>query len=414
MKRRGVGQSHSGRTRQRNDDVVFVDDELGLYVVGDGMGVHEKSELAAQEAVRAAVESVREQLAGADEPAREELVTIARRASLAASHDLYWLAKSDQERTGMVASMTLVLVRERYAAIAHVGDARCYLVRDARTSQLTVDHTFAPDEDQTVDDEGAGPAGYGPRLSRAIGVAKSVPVDAFSIDLLVGDRLLLCTDGLSRHVPDEAWLARQLEGDALDAQAEELITFANESGGQDNVSVVLVALEPGPGEEERERRRGQQLSGRLRALGQVFLFRHLPIGLLSRVITHCQVRRLGAEETLFEEGERCDQLFVVAEGRLRLVTKGEQSGTLRAGAFTGATTLLHPRPARASLVTGEPSTIITLDSERFWWLVKARPWLGVNMLERLVEELGRELETSIARRDDGIEATTVLEPYERL
>ena len=117
---------------------------------------------------------------------------------------------------------------------------------------------------------------------------------------------------------------------------------------------------------------------------------------------------------MFEQGERCDRLFVVAEGRLQLVDNGVVVGELAAGAHTGSTTLLSPRPARASLVSEGPSTVITLGSEQFWWLVKARPWLGVNLLERLVEELGRELESSIARRDDGIDATSALDPYERL
>lgn len=421
MRRRGVGQSHSGRTRERNDDVVFVDDELGLYVVGDGMGVHEKSEMAAQEAVRAAVAEVRARLAegaasskGSEELDREDLVALARRASLAACHDVYLLASSDEDRSGMVASMTLVLVRGEFAAVAHVGDARAYLLRDRGAMQLTVDHTLASSLQQTDDDEGAGPAGYGPPLTRALGIRPVVTVDAFGIDLAVGDRILLCSDGLTRHIPSDEWLASQLEGDALDALAEDLISYANEAGGQDNISVVLVALEPSATDAPPASQRVRQLSGRLHALGRVFLFRQLPIGLLSRIITHCQIRRVAADETLFEEGERCDRLFVVAEGRLQLVEKGVVAGELVAGAHIGATTLLHPRPARASLVSSEPSTVIALDSERFWWLVKARPWLGVNLLERLVEELGRELESSIARRDDGIAATSVLAPYERL
>ena len=417
MRRRGVGQSHSGRTRRRNDDVVFVDDELGLYVVGDGMGAHDKSEMAARQAVRAAVEEIRARLAERPEDDsldREGLVALARRASLAACHDVYLLASTDEERSGLIASMTLVLVRGQFAAIAHVGDARAYLLRDGAAIQLTVDHRLPSGLAQTADDEGAGPAGYGPPLTRALGIKPVVPVDAFGIDLAAGDRIVLCSDGLTRHIPDDGWLATQLEGDALDAIAEELIAHANEAGGQDNVSIVLVALEPSANDPPPPSQRVRQLSGRLHALGSVFLFRQLPIGLLSRIITYCQVRRVGADETLFEEGDRCDRLFVVAEGSLKLVEKGTVVGELEAGAHTGSTTLLHPRPARASLVSVEPSTVITLDSERFWVLVKSRPWLGVNLLERLVEELGRELESSIARRDDGDDATSALEPYERL
>ncbi|MEQ9318599.1 MAG: cyclic nucleotide-binding domain-containing protein, partial [Polyangiaceae bacterium] len=265
-----------------------------------------------------------------------------------------------------------------------------------------------------LDDEGAGPAGYGPPLTRALGIRPVVTVDAFSVDVMAGDRILLCSDGLTRHIPGDEWLVTQLEGNALDAIAEELISHANEAGGQDNISVVLVTLESSVTDPPPPSQRVRQQSGRLHALGGVFLFRELPIGLLSRIITHCEIRRVTDGETLFEDGERCDRLFVVAEGRLRLVDDGTVVGELDAGAHTGSTTLLHPRPARASLVSDGPSTVITLGSERFWWLVKARPWLGVNLLERLVEELGRELESSIARRDDGVDATSVLDPSERL
>ncbi|MCA9619384.1 MAG: protein phosphatase 2C domain-containing protein [Myxococcales bacterium] len=413
MQWRGVGQTHSGRQRDLNDDAHHCDDGRGLYVVADGLGDEKDSRLAATAAIQAAVTSVGAALDAIDgEADRAGLVEVVRQAVLDAARDVYWLGHSGEERAGFGSSLTLVLVRDGFAVVAHVGDCRVYLVREGSASQVTIDHRLANELDEG--EESAFEAPSQRALIRMVGNQPTVTVDAFSVDLLAHDRLLLCSDGMARHIESEQWLAFQLKGDALDALAEELIVHANDKGGEDNATVVLVALDPSPGELERERRRSTAVSGRLNALARVFLFQSLPVGLLSRVLTHCEVRKLAAGDVLIEEGAPCDQLVVVVKGALDVRRGDEVCGTIEAGGHTGAPTLLRPREARSTLQAVEKTTVIALHQLGFWTLVKARPRLGINLLERLVVELGRELDASIARLDDGRDDTNALDPYERL
>jgi serine/threonine protein phosphatase PrpC len=414
MRWRGIGQSDTGRRRDRNEDSFFVDDELGLYLVSDGMGGHAAGEVASAEATRAAVDVVRR--GSGDATDRPSVTTLAEKAAQEACRSVYQLAHSDDGKAGMGATLTLAIVRDGFAAIAHVGDSRCYLCRDGQVSQVTSDHTVAAElaRSGVLDDDKIERSPFANVLSRAIGRHEAVKVDAYPLELLLGDRLLLCSDGMSNYVESRDWLAAQLQGDALDAIVEELITHANEGGGKDNITCVAVSIGSSEGGEKADSLRTAEVSGRLRALGSTFLFQQLSMGLLSRLLSFCEVRRFKPGDVVLREGEPCNRLIVVAQGSFELSRGGAAVGNLQPGDHTAATTLLEPRPTRATLRTTQEGVLLSLDRDAFWRLVKQRPWLGINMLERLVRKLSHELDSSIDRRDDGDDTTTPLEPYEHL
>ncbi|MBI5670223.1 MAG: Stp1/IreP family PP2C-type Ser/Thr phosphatase [Chloroflexi bacterium] len=249
---RSSARTSTGQVRENNEDNIhlWARGPYVLAVVADGMG----GAAAGEEASRLAVEAIGSGLVG-DVPRQETLEVLGddqlayhlRQAIQEANDRIVEKAQSAPEFRGMGTTVTLAFVRGTSAAFAHVGDSRAYLVDgdDGRITQITSDHSFV---------EALLTAGHITReqaeehpmrnvLYRALGQAEDVDIDLYYKHLHVGDRLVLCSDGLTRHVkPDE--IARiALEQQNPDAASQRLIDLANERGGEDNVSVIVIAVE---------------------------------------------------------------------------------------------------------------------------------------------------------------------------
>jgi serine/threonine protein phosphatase PrpC len=418
----GVGFTDVGRTRKLNEDSFYVDDERRLYVVADGMGGHASGEVASATAVESVARSVgkrHQELAAArvGEGPKGALLSIAREVAEQACADVYSKASGDSELGGMGCTLTMLLFAGNKAVMAHVGDSRLYLCRRGKVSQLSSDHTMAQElvhaglleQDEVADHQ------YAHVLSRALGPQPSVKVDTLSIDVVPGDRFMLCSDGLSEYIEGHGWLARQLQtGDDLDAIAEELVSYANTAGGHDNITSVVVELRADDPEIEIVDEMSVDVSLRFDALSSVFLFESLSLALLARVLNHCEMNEYKTGDIVINEGDPCSRLMVVLDGRFVVSHSGEQDGVLETGEHAGATTLLSPRRARATLTAQQDSRMLILERKPFWKLIKARPWLGVGLLERLGRRLSKDLDKSIEQRDDGDPSTTPVAPHERL
>lgn len=242
----GFGCSDTGRVRERNEDAFFVDDDLGLYIVSDGMGGHAAGDVASTTAVSAVVRYVRARWGTLDKARRfgtdiNDVRVLLEQAVQAASYQVFDLAVRTPPWQGMGATFTAFVVVRDAAVIAHVGDSRLYLHRRGVIRQVTTDHTVAghlvragvlhPEETKT--------SLYAHMLSRSVGMLDAIPVDTFVIELQLADRLLLCSDGLTERLSDEA-LSGRLTGGTPQQVAQELLALADAAGGTDNVTAVLV------------------------------------------------------------------------------------------------------------------------------------------------------------------------------
>jgi serine/threonine protein phosphatase PrpC len=246
-----VGRTDTGRKRDCNEDSFLVDDALGLYVVSDGMGGNQAGEVAS----RMAVEVVARRLGKAKETilrarkggaATDDVVPLVRKAVLAACREIYAAAEKSESQTGMGCTLTVALVLGDRCVMAHVGDSRLYLMRDGRARQLSEDHTLANE----LAAEGLEPKAmmtgrFRHMLTREIGTARSVEVDTSCFGLQAGDVLMLCSDGLSNYITSDEWLAEQLHAGSPVAVVDALVGHANASGGEDNVTVVIVGVDHG-------------------------------------------------------------------------------------------------------------------------------------------------------------------------
>ncbi len=230
--------SDIGAERPHNEDRWQVAPDSGLIVVADGMGGYRAGEVAAELAVQTVCQLVQDLLALGMEPT--EALT---RAIAAANDEIRDFAMANRECLGMGTTVICAIVAERRVHLAHVGDSRAYLLREARLRRLTRDHSIGQqivDAGKLSEHEVRELAARG-ILTRALGVEDSVLADVETLDWCDGDTLVLCSDGLTDPVDDtaiEALLLAQTEAGPA-AQARALIGGALQAGGADNVTVVV-------------------------------------------------------------------------------------------------------------------------------------------------------------------------------
>lgn len=222
--------SHKGMVRENNEDSVFPassgqSDDRVLVIVADGMGGHVAGEVASRIAINAAASADLEagdRVAAGNRAIREE---VAREPGL----------------EGMGTTMTLLDIQDGVATIGHVGDSRAYLLRDGQMEQMTIDHTVAAEYVARGELSPEEAVGHPQRhmLTRTLGLSRFVNVDEHTIDLKAGDRIMLCSDGLTEMVSD-AQIAEALASGTADEVVWQLVEMANEAGGVDNITVAVV------------------------------------------------------------------------------------------------------------------------------------------------------------------------------
>jgi protein phosphatase len=224
----------TGRQRRANEDSLLA--RSPLFVVADGMGGAQAGEVAS----RLAVESFQDGL-GDDAPPELALATLAQDANTR----IHELSHSNIEQAGMGTTLTAVYVGAEEVAIAHVGDSRAYCLRDGELLRLTDDHSLVDElmRQGRLTPEEAIEHPQRSVITRALGPEGSVDVDTRSFRARAGDVYLLCSDGLTTMLPEAQILELLSLSASLRDAGEALIAAANEAGGRDNITVVLLRLE---------------------------------------------------------------------------------------------------------------------------------------------------------------------------
>jgi len=229
------GATDQGRIRANNQDAMYADS--GLFVVADGMGGHQGGEVAANLAVRT--------IANAERSDREQL----REAITEANRVVHQTALEEPELHGMGTTLTTLAVSQEADShqfvILNVGDSRVYRYRDGELEQLTEDHSYVAElvRRGELDDQAAEVHPYRNMLTRAIGVHAEVEIDEWLLEPVAGDRFMLCSDGLTNEVADLE-IAEQLGlGQDPSTTAKALVGLANQRGGRDNSTVLIVDVQ---------------------------------------------------------------------------------------------------------------------------------------------------------------------------
>jgi PPM family protein phosphatase len=231
-----AGVTDIGKVRQRNEDSIGVDAEMGLLVVADGMGGHNAGDLAS----RLAIETLFTTARSLPPLEPDRLKTAVKRAN----DSILEAASAEPNRSGMGTTVVAAWLSATHIDVAHVGDSRLYRLRAGVFEMLTRDHSQV----QELVDRGIltpAQARVSTRknfLSRALGTDPDVCIDCARHALQGGDSYLLCSDGLTNMLEDEEIAVMLQDAVPVKAIADRLVALANERGGRDNISVVIARL----------------------------------------------------------------------------------------------------------------------------------------------------------------------------
>jgi serine/threonine protein phosphatase PrpC len=247
-----------GMVRSHNEDSIAADAANGLAVLADGMGGYNAGEVASGMATTVIISEMRQILASAkpydvDSRTSEEIAArLVREQVLKANSSIYQAAQSQPQYAGMGTTLIVCLFYDNRMLVAHLGDSRLYVLRDGNFSQVTRDHSLLQEQIDSgiITPEQAKKAQHKNLVTRALGIDPIVEPEIHEYPTKAGDIYLLCSDGLCDMVEDEdIGMTLQALGGNLKLAAQQLVQMANDNGGRDNVSVILVRVlreYPGP------------------------------------------------------------------------------------------------------------------------------------------------------------------------
>lgn len=394
MKVTWAAQSDIGRIRSRNEDYFLVDEAMGFYIVCDGMGGHAAGDVASrtaatviQQFLRTNRRAIEEFAPGETVQQREQLAAIVASAVQRACREVFDLS-SRSSYAGMGTTVTMMLMVGNKAVMAHVGDSRLYVARGSAVHQLSHDHNMVAElmqrgkpREQVLRSISAQ------YLTRAVGTQQSVEVDTLVFDVIPGDTFLICSDGLSNYLLDIE-LAPLMTQPVI--ATEPLIQHANDRGGKDNITAILIRIEGTVNAEAQAR--ANEITLRIGSLRQVFLFRDLDYEALMRILDKATAEVFAPNQTLLKQGQVSEQLYIVLEGWIRVERDGDSVGTLGCGAHFGEATLLNGKPRDATLVAVERTRVLAFSKRQLLSLQHEDPLFAAKLWYAYAVRLSESLD----------------------
>ncbi len=251
MRIRTFGISDVGKRRERNEDSFLINDDLQLLIVADGMGGHLGGEYASKLAVNTVSETIKDMDADPDMTLQEgvhirpgDYAGYLRYAIQLASQNIYEKAMSDSTLRGMGTTTVAMLFRNNKVYIANVGDSRAYRIRQDDIQQITKDHSLVGEQIRAgiISEDDARAHRLKNIITRSVGFQEEVDTDVDIRVVRVGDRFLMCSDGLSNLVADPE-ICEVLKNNNIENASKHLVDIANERGGDDNITIVVAEVE---------------------------------------------------------------------------------------------------------------------------------------------------------------------------
>ena len=239
-----------GRARANNEDALAVDDNTQLCVLADGMGGYNAGEIASGMATAFIKSELARWLAEAGRQAKIKEIRRAMEICVDnANRSIFNASDSNPQYSGMGTTLVVGVFHGATLVLGHIGDSRCYRLRNSELSQITKDHSLLQEQIDAglITQEQAASSSIKNLVTRALGVEDAVMLELNEHAVEVGDCYLMCSDGLSDMV-DDAQIASILGGPIpMEQKADSLVAAANEQGGRDNISVLLVEVDAAAG-----------------------------------------------------------------------------------------------------------------------------------------------------------------------
>lgn len=379
-----------GRKREENEDNFLVDESLGVYVVCDGMGGHAAGEIASALAVRTFHEEIKKEKdlledyaagkTGADRVSKRDITNMLEFAVNRASARVHAEATKDVKKRGMGTTLVAVVICGQTGFVTYVGDSRLYLLRNGLLEQVTEDHNVFNEliKRKKMSREKVEKLAQKNAITRAVGVYEHAEPDSIVLDLIAGDRILLCSDGLYQYFEDDLDdLSERMANESLDSAMKEFIKGANEGGGSDNITGVLINVgDP----EKRDEGRARRLQLKRELLAKMRLFRPLSDRELLRVLQVTDVLNFKDGENVMTQGQSGEELFIVLQGKVDILRGESVIATLEQGAHVGEMSLVRNQPRSATVRSSGNSELMVIRRRDFFELLRNEHALAVKLL----------------------------------
>jgi serine/threonine protein phosphatase PrpC len=375
---------------------MLADAERGIYLVADGMGGAAAGEVASKQTValvsqylvddRQALEAMAKNWTPENQIAA---VRTLEGAVQKACFEIHQTSVQEPSKRGMGSTLVALVIAGNKGLIGNVGDSRIYLMRDGQCHRLTEDHTLIAVQLKAgaITREQAATSQYKNVITRAVGIQSSVQVDTLVVDLLPGDNFLLCSDGLYNYFP-EVELLRIFEQVPIKGLPEYLVATANERGGKDNITALIVSLQGGLVAASEEVLEAQS---RMEVIKKIPLFRHLTYKEQTAVLSIATTRSYVEGEEIIREGQPGDDLYIVVKGRVVVEKGGMEIAELFSGGHFGEMGLVDNAPRSATIRAAEPTRVMLVARSELMALMKRESILAVKMLWSFVQVLADRL-----------------------
>lgn len=391
-----AARTDPGKKRNHNEDALLTLPEAGIFVVADGVGGRACGEVASAICIEAFEEGrsaigdrLRTYEANPTLDTRNAVLGAIDEVLQIASRRIYETAEAEG-RAGMTTTVVSVIFGGHTAFLAHVGDSRAYLVRHGELRQLTEDHSMVNELVRTgkMTYEEARASRHRHVITRAVGLYPTVQPSLAAVDILPGDRFLLCSDGLSDVVAPDLVLEESARDD-LEGAVDALLQAALDRGGPDNCTLILLDPE---GEDT-----GDDMAARAGMLETMFLFEDLPYAARLQVGRIVEEHYFAPGEVLVEQGSPGTSMFVILEGEVAVLVNGVEVARLGTGEHFGELALADSLPRSASVAGVTFGSAISVSAEQLREFCRKDPELGNEVLWKMMRVLGQRLRSTNAR-----------------
>lgn len=393
---RHAALSDEGKRRDNNEDNFLADPENGIFVVADGVGGRAAGEVASalavetfQQAAGTLREAVLVFIQNPGRATRNRVLELLDECCQTASRRVYEAAENDGRR-GMTTTLVAAVVGGGTVFLGHVGDSRAYLLREGELLQLTDDHSMVNElvRNGQMSYEEARKSRYRNVITRAIGLHPTVQPDVAAIEVLPGDRLVLCSDGLSD--PVNAQDMRRLLQQGTPAQATHgLVEAALANGGPDNVTVIVIDPDASP--------QAEAAAARAEVMEQLFLFEDLPFHARARVGRMVSEMFVSPNQTIVEQGATDRVMYVVVQGHVVVSRDGVKLAEMGPGEHFGELALVDTQPRSADVTATGFGSLITIDRAALDEFCRREPELGNRIVWKLLETVTARLRQTSAQ-----------------
>jgi serine/threonine protein phosphatase PrpC/CRP-like cAMP-binding protein len=401
-----------GRIRDHNEDNFLVDKALNLFVVADGMGGHAAGEVASAIAVNTMrdevvknkdlIDAYRE---GSQIASARDITNLLEHAVQKACAEIYETAQRNPEKRGMGTTLSSLLVIKNRGFIAHVGDSRIYLLRGGRVIQLTEDHSLVNEliKRGKLTQDQAEVSPYKNAVTRAVGVYESVEVDTIDFDVLPGDQFLLASDGLTGYLKNEDIVPTiDKAGGDVKAVPKAFIDYANERGGKDNITNIVVKLADPKGEGKNLQK---EINLKIETIRNMPIFKYLTYKELVKIMNITQVVEIEEGQQIIKDGDTGEELFIILNGTVDVHKGDTQIVTLKDGDHFGEMALIDKAPRSADVTASSDGKLLKITRNHFFEIIRKESVLASKLLWSFLQVLSDRLRKSnqdaAALKDDG-------------